>query len=132
MRADNRKTTITLPGRPEQVCVARHWLADWLGAGHPAVDTALLLLSETFSNSVLYGHPENPGSPVEVTAELLDRLLRLDVTDAGNGGEPVLGSDMAGDAERGRGLAILDLLAKEWSWKRLDDRRLSLTVTIEF
>jgi anti-sigma regulatory factor (Ser/Thr protein kinase) len=127
-----RTTTVTLPGRPEQVGIARHWLAGWLGPDHPAADTALLLLSETFSNSVLYGQPDDPDSPIEVTATLTDNLLRLDVTDAGRGGEPVVDHDVAGDSERGRGLAILDLLAKEWSWTRLSDLRLRLAATIAF
>lgn len=124
--------TAAFPGRPEQVRVARYWLADWLGADHPATDTAQLLLSETFSNSLLHGQTDNPGSPIEVTANLGGSLLRLDVTDVGGGGDPTVDHDTSGDSERGRGLAILDLLAKEWSWARLPDGRLRLTVTITF
>jgi anti-sigma regulatory factor (Ser/Thr protein kinase) len=126
----DRTITATFPGRPEQVRATRHWLADWLGPDHPATDTALLLLSETFSNSVLYGQPDDPDSPVDVTVHLNAGLLRLQVTDAGHGGDPTVGHDTSGDSEHGRGLAILDLLAKEWSWTRLPDGRLRLNVTV--
>lgn len=132
MTSHERTTTATFPGRPEQVRVARHWLADWLCANHPVADTALLLLSETFSNSVLHGHPGATDSPIEVTAKLSDSLLRLIVTDAGSGGDPTIDHDTSGESETGRGLAILDLLAKEWSWARLPDQRLQLAVTITF
>jgi len=122
-------TRITMPGRPEQVRVARRWLAAWLGADHPAEYAVVQLLSETFGNSVLYARP---GGMVELTAELSDQQVRVEVVDCGGNGEPRLRYDPESDRESGRGLYILDFLAKEWGWERLSDQRLRFWYTVTF
>ncbi|WP_460303173.1 ATP-binding protein [Actinocorallia aurea] len=114
---------------PEQARVARRWLAEWLGEDHPAHYAAVQLLSEAFGNSVLYA---TPGGRIELGAELRDQQVLVEVVDAGGGGDPVPGRDPAGDAESGRGLFILDALAKEWGWERLPDTRLRFWFTVGF
>ncbi|MDX6742488.1 ATP-binding protein [Actinocorallia sp. A-T 12471] len=122
-------TRISMPGVPEQARVARRWLAGWLGEEHPAHYAAVQLLSEAFGNSVLYAVP---GGQIELGAELGDQQVLVEVVDAGGGGDPVPGQDPAGDAESGRGLFILDALAKEWGWERLPDTRLRFWFTVGF
>jgi anti-sigma regulatory factor (Ser/Thr protein kinase) len=120
-------TRITLPGRPDQVRVARRWLSAWLGSDHPAEYAAVQLLSEAFGNSVLYARP---GGTVELTAEQSDQVIRVEVVDHGGPGEPTLRYEPDSDRESGRGLYILDFLAKDWGWERLSDRRLRFWYTV--
>ncbi|WP_106396991.1 ATP-binding protein [Actinocorallia populi] len=122
-------TRITLPGRPEQVRVARRWLSSWLGHDHPAEYAAVQLLSEAFGNSVLYA---SPGGMVELIAELSDQLVRVEVVDRGGHSEPALRYEPDSDRESGRGLYILDFLAKDWGWERLSDQRLRFWYTVTF
>ncbi len=120
---------ITLPGRPEQTRVARRWLSDWLGHDHPAEYAAVQLLSETFGNSVLYARP---GGMIELTAESGDQIVRVEVVDRGGTGEPAPCYRPDEERESGRGLYILDFLAKEWGWERLADQRLRFWYTVAF
>jgi len=122
-------TRTTLPGLPEQVRVARRWLSAWLGHEHPAEYAAVQLLSEAFGNSVLYARP---GGMVELNVELTDQLVRVEVVDRGGQGEPALRYEPDSDRESGRGLYILDFLAKEWGWERLSDQRLRFWYTVGF
>ncbi|GAA3220149.1 ATP-binding protein [Actinocorallia longicatena] len=118
-----------LPGRPEQVRTARRWLTHWLGEDHPATYAAVQLLSETFGNSVTYARP---GGAIELLAERGDASVRVEIIDAGGENDPCLGKDPADDAESGRGLFILDFLAKDWGWERLPDGRLRFWYTVAF
>ncbi|WP_460367136.1 ATP-binding protein [Actinocorallia lasiicapitis] len=119
----------TFAGRPEQVRWVRRCLTAWLDPGCPARDVAELLLSETFTNSALYA---DRGAYVEVRATLSATLLRVQVTDPGGASEPVVQA-LDAEAEGGRGLALLDLAAKEWGHGRLPDgrQRVWFTVAVE-
>jgi hypothetical protein len=46
------RESVTIAGYPERVAVARAFAAAVLGRPHPAVETAVLLLSELVANSV--------------------------------------------------------------------------------
>jgi len=74
-----------LPRQPRAPALARHRFGRWvdgeLAAG--VRSDALLVLSELVTNSVQ--HADAPaGASVLVTAELTDRVLRLEVADAGH------------------------------------------------
>ena len=76
---------IRLPRQPRAPALARDRFGRWVNGELAAgVRTdALLVLSELVTNSVR--HAEAPaGAPVLVTAELTDRVLRLEVADAGH------------------------------------------------
>ncbi|MEO5876405.1 MAG: ATP-binding protein [Streptosporangiaceae bacterium] len=123
-----RPVSAAFPGTADQVAVARGWLAACLGPGHGAADDAVLLLSEVFGNSVLYGSPN--GELVEVGVELAGRKVTVTVTDSGGGGDPVSGSASDDAAEGGRGLFIVEALATDWGFRRLADQRLQVTYTV--
>jgi anti-sigma regulatory factor (Ser/Thr protein kinase) len=77
------------------------------GLSGDLTDTAQLLISELVTNAVIHGR-----SPVTVTADLSDGLLRVEVSDD-NSRHPELrrADDRALD---GRGMHIVDLLAARW------------------
>jgi hypothetical protein len=54
------RETVTLAGRAERARVARAFVEDVLGAGHPCGDAAVLMVSELFSNSVRYSRSALP------------------------------------------------------------------------
>ncbi|GAB3667475.1 ATP-binding protein [Actinocorallia lasiicapitis] len=127
-----RTITAVFPGRPDQVRLARHCLSAWLDPAHPATDTATLLLSETFTNSVLHASAGTPDPPVEISATLTASLLRVHVTDCGGPTEPLRNPAPTPDDEHGRGLELLNLTAKDWGHHPLPDGRLTLWFTLTF
>jgi anti-sigma regulatory factor (Ser/Thr protein kinase) len=132
MSTPERTIRATFPSAPEQVRQARHCFSAWLGPDHPANDSAVLLLSETFTNSSRYGPAGTPHPAIEVSAVLLDNVLQVEVVDGGGDSDPVQGSDLLSYTETGRGLAILDLAAKEWGWERLCDGRMRVWFILDF
>lgn len=115
--------TTVFPAVPGAVGAARRWLTCRLGAAHPAGDDAVLLLSEAFTNGVRYGG----GEEIAVTVRARDHGIRVEVVDAGGGAGaggavPHYVDDPSG--ERGRGLPIMQALARDWGFDRLPDGRL--------
>ncbi|GAA3242460.1 hypothetical protein GCM10010468_80150 [Actinocorallia longicatena] len=86
----------------------------------------MLLLSEAFTNATLYASD----GPVHLAASLTEGSLRIEVVDPGGRCDPALTPLPPDDAEGGRGLALLDLIAKEWGWERLTDRRVRVWFTL--
>jgi hypothetical protein len=115
-----------LPGRPDQIRVARAFLATVL-AGCPAADDAILCISELASNAILYSNSGKAGGTFTVRAEVHDGdYLWVEVED--NGGP---WNQRAHPDGRPHGLDIVAALATEsgidgdpitgWAvWARLD------------
>jgi anti-sigma regulatory factor (Ser/Thr protein kinase) len=82
--------------------------------GHPACGTAVLLAGELATNSVR--HSGSRFFVVTVT-RLEGSALRVAVIDEGRTGFPLL-KDESLDSESGRGMAIVDMLAKRWGITR--------------
>jgi anti-sigma regulatory factor (Ser/Thr protein kinase) len=94
--------------------VRRQLGADLAAAGVAAATAgdAALVLSELVGNAVRYGRPL-PGDVLEVSWAVEDDCLRLRVTDGG--GPSVPRRHEAGPEDvRGRGLAIVAALARDW------------------
>ena len=95
---------------PDQVGEARRFLARVLG-DCPTAPDAVACLSELVTNSVLYSNSRRPTGRIVVRACLRPAGLRVEVEDEGGPWEQRRGhSD-----QRGRGLAIVDALATDWS-----------------
>ncbi|MFI0774558.1 ATP-binding protein [Streptomyces sp. NPDC021212] len=99
---------------PPSVHRARHAaeaeLRGW-GVAPGSALVALLVLSELATNAVRHGRV--PGRYYEVRiAYDAEKLVGIEVSDPGDG-LPVVG-DAAPDAERGRGLAIVEAFAEAW------------------
>ena len=115
------RESVTIAGRPECVAVARAFAATVLGRRHPAVDTAVLLLSELVTNSVRHSGSGLPGQTVTVTVLREGEVVRVEVTDRSGATVPVLRPADSG-AEGGRGLYLVDSLAARWGAQRDGDR----------
>ncbi|MEV4362706.1 ATP-binding protein [Nonomuraea sp. NPDC049625] len=101
---------------------ARQTVSVWLEPEHPAREIAVLAASELVTNAVRYADAPSSsagpgGSPEAITLELYQGrdYLRLAVTDPGSScSEPSCIPLQAPslDAERGRGLAIVEALSR--------------------
>jgi two-component sensor histidine kinase len=109
----------TICGRPDQVGIARQFVAERL-AGMPVADSAVLLASELVTNSVL--HSRSADGAVHIAVHANQRQVLVEVTDDG-GGEPVR-RPVAPDSVDGLGLHIVSAMATEWgSYLRPDAGR---------
>jgi anti-sigma regulatory factor (Ser/Thr protein kinase) len=115
------RETVTLAGRAERARAARAFVAEVLGPGHPCGDVAVLLVSEIFGNSVRHSGSGAPGETVTVAVRARDGIVRVEVTDRAGPGTPEL-SPPGGDAEGGRGLQLVAILAARWGWMRRGGR----------
>ncbi|MEV6173268.1 ATP-binding protein [Streptomyces sp. NPDC051954] len=85
----------------------RRQLEIWgLGERDDVADTAELLVSELATNAVLHSE-----SRFRLTLTAAHGVLRCEVTDAGRGRPRVLD---AGTSESGRGMFLVDALARRW------------------
>jgi two-component sensor histidine kinase len=88
--------------------LARHWLRARLGAC-PAIDDAVLLVSELATNALLYSASGKEGT-FTVTVSHRSADVRVEVADQGGPWAP----DTTGDELHGRGLLIVSSLARAW------------------
>ncbi|MGW5613697.1 ATP-binding SpoIIE family protein phosphatase [Streptomyces sp. NPDC003877] len=109
-----RRSVLTVAqAEPERIAVARQQqrelLHDW--ASPDQVDSAVLLLSELLTNVLV--HTDSDALLVtEVTGEVGERRLRIEVTDAG---DDLPHKRRPGElASSGRGLVLIELLAHAW------------------
>jgi anti-sigma regulatory factor (Ser/Thr protein kinase) len=100
----------TLPGRPDQVRVARAFLATAL-EGCPAAADAILCMSEMATNAILHSSSGKPGGTFTIRAEIHHGdYLWIEVEDGGGPWDT-----RPPDHERAHGLAIVAALASGWS-----------------
>lgn len=98
----------------DQVAHARAFIQDHL-ADHPARDTMALLVSELATNAIRHSRSRLFALTV---ARITSGRLRIAVIDEGQAGIPHLHGTTP-DAENGRGMSIVDLLATRWGIIRL-------------
>lgn len=115
------RESVQVAGRREWARVVRTFVAAVLGPAHPCGDDAVLLASELFGNSVRHSNSALPGQTVTVTVTACARAIRVEVIDRSGPGVPRL-CLAAGDAEAGRGLALVARLATRWGWQRWGGR----------
>jgi PAS domain S-box-containing protein len=106
---------VTLPPAPESARQARRFVAEVLTAAGAAefIDSATLLTSELVTNGIVHAHTE-----LQVVAEATARWVRVEVID----GSPQLPArrSYADDAQTGRGLEMVELLADDFGMETLD------------
>ena len=115
------RESVTLAGRAERARVARTFVAEVLGPGHPCGDVAVLLVSEIFSNSVRHSGSGAPGETVTVAVRAGESVVRVEVTNRAGPETPEL-RPAGRDAEGGRGLQFVAGLATRWGWRRRGGR----------
>ena len=113
-RVGARTVCREFPSTASAVASARHALdavyAD-LGDLHR---TTVLLVSELVTNSVK--HSRAPNGAIELSACITPDVVRVEVTDDGEGFDPPPLAD--DDAESGRGLQLVQALADRWGRRR--------------
>lgn len=103
--------TTHLASVPESAAEARRFVRDLLTSWDCADpdDVALLLTSEVVSNAIRHAASEEG---IDLVVDVAGDVLRVEVHDTGDG-EPVMGEPEVG-AVGGRGLLLLDALARRW------------------
>jgi anti-sigma regulatory factor (Ser/Thr protein kinase) len=119
-----------LPGVPESATAARRLTRQLLGEDHPVADTAMLLMSELVTNSVMHSRSRRPGGTVTVAICAGRTSVLIQVRDDGGPFEPQLAAtrDMAEGApgaEHGYGLLLVDALAETWGTSATTDGRVT-------
>ena len=85
--------------------MARAFVRQVLGGGHPALERATLLTSELVTNSVSHSNSRLAGGTITVTVRTAEDRVRIEVTDDGGPTEPAVCRD-DDLAETGRGLQL--------------------------
>ncbi len=125
---DRWSWTISIPGTPSMVPVARSFVRAFLG-GHPLAMDAELIASEYVTNAVRHT-ASGEGGIIHVTVVAAPGGVRIEVTDHGSTGPhggPAPAPPQAGtwEEENGRGLLIVDFLATRWGHYGLADGQLT-------
>jgi anti-sigma regulatory factor (Ser/Thr protein kinase) len=110
--------SLTIPGRPEQVAVARSFVTRTLGRHRIGADTdaAALLTSEIVTNAIQHTRSGGDGGTVTIVmTEVPDGVL-VQVMDDGSPGTPVVKGDIY--AAEGHGLFLVQHLAAQWGYLR--------------
>jgi anti-sigma regulatory factor (Ser/Thr protein kinase) len=102
--------TIVLPDTEQGPLLARHYVGQFGNAEELRQVTGPLTLiaSELVTNAVQHG-----GGPIELRLEHSDGVVTIEVVDGDSTAQPLLRSP-AGDDGGGRGLRIVETLAREW------------------
>jgi anti-sigma regulatory factor (Ser/Thr protein kinase) len=113
---------LVICGRPEQVGVARAFVRQVLGAGHPGIERVTLLTSELVTNSVSHSDSRLDGGTITVTVRPVTEStgagrVRVEVTDDGGPTAPTLCRD-DDLAEGGRGLRLVEAYSLGWDYYR--------------
>jgi serine/threonine-protein kinase RsbW len=112
--------TIAIPGRGEQVRVARAFVAGVLrelAAPDAAVlDNATLLTSELVTNAIRHSRSGESGGSVGLVVLAVTDGIRVEVTDSGSaGGSPVVQDDIY--TCDGHGLFLVEAVADRWGYR---------------
>ena len=81
---------------------------------------AVLAVDELAANAIRHSRSGLPGGTFTVCVEVAAAWVRVQVTDQGGGGTPLV-RQVSGDAVGGRGLWIVGALAAEWGVASLSD-----------
>lgn len=98
---------LRLPPTTDSVPLARRFAATQLKNSSGDVDTAVLLVSEVVTNAVLHARSE-----VVLSVEDLGDVVRVEVSDSSP--MPPRLHNFAVESATGRGLRMLDQLARSW------------------
>jgi anti-sigma regulatory factor (Ser/Thr protein kinase) len=110
--------SLTIPGRPEQVSLARAFVARTLGTNQTGADAdaATLLTSEIVTNAIQHTKSGIDGGTVTIVVIGVSRGVLVEIIDDGSAGTPVVKGDLY--AAEGHGLFLVQHLAAQWGYLR--------------
>lgn len=110
--------SLTIPGRPEQVSLARAFVARTLGTNQTGADAdaATLLTSEIVTNAIQHTKSGIDGGTVAIVVIGVSRGVLVEIIDDGSAGTPVVKGDLY--AAEGHGLFLVQHLATQWGYLR--------------
>jgi serine/threonine-protein kinase RsbW len=123
VRSDHAPVTVRVPFAASSVASARQQLRSWMraeGFGREAIEDGRVVLSELVGNSVRHAEPLSDGT-ILITWCHDGEGVRLSVTDGGSSSRPHAVQAPA-SALSGRGMAIVEALAKDWWSERTRSR----------
>ncbi|MEU4830998.1 ATP-binding protein [Streptosporangium sp. NPDC023615] len=113
---DGDEWVLRLAGLPDQVARARRLVSAALGRDHPLHDDCVLLTSEIATNAVIHSRSAGDGT-FTVTVTCSATGVRVSVQDEGSSEAPCACRASA-EATGGRGLPLLEALARRWGLVR--------------
>jgi anti-sigma regulatory factor (Ser/Thr protein kinase) len=110
--------SLTIPGRPEQVALARSFVARTLGSNRITADAdaATLLTSEIVTNAIQHTKSGVDGGTVTIVVIGVPRGVLVEIIDDGSAGTPIVKGDLY--AAEGHGLFLVQHLAAQWGYLR--------------
>ena len=110
--------SLTIPGRPEQVGLARAFVARTLGTNQVGADddAATLLTSEIVTNAIQHTKSGVDGGTITIVVIGVSRGVLVEIIDDGSAGSPIVKGDLY--AAEGHGLFLVQHLAAEWGYLR--------------
>jgi anti-sigma regulatory factor (Ser/Thr protein kinase) len=110
--------SLTVPGRPEQVGLARAFVARTLRTNQVGADpdAATLLTSEIVTNAIQHTKSGVDGGTVTIVVIGVSRGVLVEIIDDGSAGTPVVKGDLY--AAEGHGLFLVQHLASQWGYQR--------------
>ena len=128
-RAPGRAVMLrVLPGTADSAAAARQLTRELLGSCHPALHTAMLLVSELVTNSVTHSRSGLPGGTVTVAVCTGSPGVLIQVRDDGGLTEPRVVATQARrpeEDEHGYGLLLVAALADTWGTTTTREGRLT-------
>jgi anti-sigma regulatory factor (Ser/Thr protein kinase) len=108
--------SLTIPGRPEQVGLARAFVAQTLSSKQIKADSdaATLLTSEIVTNAIQHTKSGVDGGTVTVVVIGVAHGVLIEIIDDGSAGAPIVKGDLY--AAEGHGLFLVQHLAAEWGY----------------
>jgi anti-sigma regulatory factor (Ser/Thr protein kinase) len=101
---------LTCPGFPEEVSRARRWTRDIL-RGSPLAEDAELIVSELSANAILHTASGLENGRFRLVLAVSPQVIVLSVTDDGGAATAPKVEDQDQDAEHGRGLGMVSVIA---------------------
>jgi anti-sigma regulatory factor (Ser/Thr protein kinase) len=110
--------SLTIPGLPEQVGLARAFVARTLVTHQVGADAdaATLLTSEIVTNAIQHTKSGVDGGTVNIVVIGLSRGVLVEIIDDGSAGTPVVKGDLY--AAEGHGLFLVQHVAAQWGYLR--------------
>jgi anti-sigma regulatory factor (Ser/Thr protein kinase) len=110
--------SLTIPGRPEQVGLARAFVARTLSLNQVGADAdaATLMTSELVTNAIQHTKSGVDGGTVTIVVIGVPRGVLVEIIDDGSAGAPIVKGDLY--AAEGHGLFLVQHLAAQWGYLR--------------